>query len=318
MKKWIKAVSALAVATAMCFGVGATVGCSDNDDKNGDDHSQHNSWSEWKDDATQGDHYRECQAEGCDEVERGNHSYDNDQDTTCNDCGHVRTVTPPAVDGGTIDDPYTLEAGTIILDIPANGSVYYSIYTFGMAQRFTFISDSANVLLSVYNNLTPGSAIEYKSDSDGFYCEVELETMNYYYFVFSSKDGSAVKYSVSVTADVVDKGDGEEGSENNPIIITDLGKIERNDVSDEVYYRYTVTADDAKLYFAAGENTMIIVSYDYYSLWSTEASDAEKMFAGLEIEADTVITIVVSYYDESFTTFTGNVSFTISNEPIVA
>ena len=316
MKKWKKALSAIAVATVMSISIGAAAGCGDNDGNTGNDHSQHTSWSEWKDDATKGDHYRECLVEGCEEVERADHKYDNEQDTTCNDCGHVRTVTVPDDGKGSKEDPYTLEAGTLNLDIPANGSVYYSLYSFGRAQKIIFMADSSNVSLSFYNSMNSASAVEYKSDADGFYCEVELEVMNFYYFVFSSKDGEAVKYSVNVTMNEAGEDGGEEGSESNPIVITTLGKIEKSDVSSDVFYRYTVTADDVKLYFAAGENTMIIVSYDYFSLWSTEAADAEKMLAGLEIEADTVITITVLYFDENFETFSGDVSFTISNEPI--
>lgn len=47
-------------------------------------------------------HWHECLAEGCDITDDsqkdgyGPHVYDDDQDTTCNTCGHVREVEPPA------------------------------------------------------------------------------------------------------------------------------------------------------------------------------------------------------------------------------
>jgi len=62
------------------------------------------SWaSEWTTNATY--HWHECTAAGCDLTPNtadadkdgyGAHVYDNDQDTTCNTCGYVRTVTPHA------------------------------------------------------------------------------------------------------------------------------------------------------------------------------------------------------------------------------
>ena len=56
--------------------------------------------SEWSSDDNY--HWHECLAEGCDITDNsqkdgyGPHVYDDDQDTTCNTCGHVREVEPPA------------------------------------------------------------------------------------------------------------------------------------------------------------------------------------------------------------------------------
>lgn len=56
--------------------------------------------SEWSSDDNY--HWHECLAEGCDITDNsqkdgyGPHIYNDDQDTTCNTCGHVREVEPPA------------------------------------------------------------------------------------------------------------------------------------------------------------------------------------------------------------------------------
>ena len=55
--------------------------------------------SDWSSDATH--HWHECSAAGCPVTSDsakdgyGAHTYDNDTDTICNDCGYVRTITPP-------------------------------------------------------------------------------------------------------------------------------------------------------------------------------------------------------------------------------
>ena len=56
------------------------------------------SYGDWQKDET--NHWREC---ACGEkADSAAHSYDNDADTTCNDCGYVRTVTAstPSITGG--------------------------------------------------------------------------------------------------------------------------------------------------------------------------------------------------------------------------
>ena len=56
------------------------------------------SYGDWQKDET--NHWREC---ACGEkTDFAAHSYDNDADTTCNDCGYVRTVTAstPSITGG--------------------------------------------------------------------------------------------------------------------------------------------------------------------------------------------------------------------------
>ena len=60
-------------------------------------HSWAKDWSK-----NESHHWHECTADGCDVTENsgkdgyGAHDYDDDADTTCNTCGYVRTVTPPA------------------------------------------------------------------------------------------------------------------------------------------------------------------------------------------------------------------------------
>ena len=50
------------------------------------------SFGDWQKNETQ--HWKECE---CGEEQgRANHSYTDDSDTTCDTCGYVRTVTPPA------------------------------------------------------------------------------------------------------------------------------------------------------------------------------------------------------------------------------
>ena len=52
----------------------------------------HTAGTEWQKDAT--NHWHLCTAGDGYEMDKANHTYDNDQDTDCNVCGYVRTVTP--------------------------------------------------------------------------------------------------------------------------------------------------------------------------------------------------------------------------------
>ena len=53
------------------------------------------SYGDWEKDSD--GHWQTCTQSGCNaQTEKVGHSYDDDADTTCNVCGYVRTVTPPA------------------------------------------------------------------------------------------------------------------------------------------------------------------------------------------------------------------------------
>ena len=129
MKKWKKVLSALAVAAVMSFGL-AAAGCGGGGGDGGEGGAGgHDSSHTWKTYGTyayenkgEAGHSRECN--DCDKVETvDHHTYDNDQDATCDDCGYVREVGGGAVtgakaaffvDGSAIGD--NIEVGANIAD----------------------------------------------------------------------------------------------------------------------------------------------------------------------------------------------------------
>ena len=89
-KKLIRRIATVVMACAS-VSVFAFVGCNKPD---GHTHTP----GEWQSNETK--HWHVCA--DCDaNVDEGNHTYDNDQDTDCNTCGYVRTVTP----GGGTENP---------------------------------------------------------------------------------------------------------------------------------------------------------------------------------------------------------------------
>ena len=221
---------------------------------------------------------------------------------------------------GSEDNPYSLEAGTINLDIPADGKVYYSAYSFGRAVTYTFISDSTNVFFTSYESNNIDGAVDHTSDTDGFYCEVKSEPMHYYLFVFSTKNFAADTYSVSVT--ISSGEDDGAGSENDPIIITDLKTYEKESV-ETVYYQYQTTAATT-LYFSFSYYTEINASYpkdveiDGETITVPVYSDVDELTNGWEVPANTTVSLIVSFIDpDDVTATTGDISFTISDERVV-
>ena len=221
---------------------------------------------------------------------------------------------------GSEENPFTFETGSLNLDIKAGGSVYYATYSF-LPVTYSLESDSANVSLSVYNSMNPDGADKYESDASGFSCEVELGAREYYFLVFSSKDGAACEYSVYV--EEVEQ-EAEEGSAGNPYIINVFREYvaETKEVEglfgseiQSVYYQYTASSDII-LYFAAGDNTNLAVTYTVDDIPNNKVLNEfeDELSGGLEVKAGTVLLIEVSTANWT----AGPVSFTISNVSLVA
>ena len=314
MKKWKRALTGIAIAAVMCVGVGVAAGCGDNEDNK--EHKEHTWATEWSKDETK--HWKEttCPEHDPEKKDEGTH-VDTDGDGKCDVCEYVMST--DTGDEGTEDNPYSLEEGSIKLKIPANGSVYYAAYTLGVAKIYTLISDSNKVSLSVYNSLNSQDAEVYESDSDGFYCEAEVPSMSYYVFAFSTKDGAAAEYSVSVSVSDVQSDGGEEGSSENPYIINDFKeysaevKVVNGMFGPDLvpaHFRYTASSA-ITLYFAVGENTTLNVQY-VNAAGGSIYKTLDELADGLELEAGTVITIEVSTANGT----AGSVSFEISDSPI--
>ena len=227
-------------------------------------------------------------------------------------------------DQGTEEYPFTLEPGdNVTITIPSTGTVYYAVFTHS-ATTFTITSDSTNIKLSVYDSSVGAQgATVTTSNEDGFSCETVVS--GYYYFVFSTKDGSADTYSVQIIKEEIEV----EGTWDNPIEIKEFKEYTAEVVEHEVQsplgtvtetgsmnYVYTVHEGDSKLYFSWDENTKIIVYVGMYvQLSSVDADDAAKLMAGVDVSelVGEMIRIEVITVNEQ----PGTISFEISDALII-
>ena len=330
MKKFRTLLIALICALCLVFSLAFTAGCKDKDkdkgnggteqqqpDGNGGNqgNTEHqHTWSDWK--KSDSKHWKEttCTGHTAEKKDEADHVYDNDQDTTCNVCGYVRTVTAPSNDpDGTKAHPYLFdkEDGNYEINVPAGGSVYYLAYL-KSDSTVSIVSESTNVKLSVDVEESTDLILLGQSGDTGFAYEHDHDAGNYL-LVFSSKDGAAAKYNVKVTLTPIVP----EGSFSNPKEIN-LGthSLENVEADGEYCYKYVVTVEDYKLYFAWGANTKIVVEYvsgeASVQKSSSDPDDAEALELGLEIAEGTEVKITVI----NVGTEKGAVSFTISNTEI--
>ena len=217
---------------------------------------------------------------------------------------------------GVEDSPFWFETGTITIDVAAGGSVYYNTMPW-WTLTYILRSDSTNVKILMYTgDLTTNATVLTSEETDLFYCTITLQEYTKYYFVFTTENGNADKYSVLITEEIPDIED-EEGSFDNPIILYSLGTYEKDLPSayEDVCYSYTMPSDFSKLYFKWDANTAITIIYNGAYISTRDPDDLAKFAAGLEIEAGATIIIMVSVNDPE-TSETNLVSFTFSSEQI--
>ena len=222
-------------------------------------------------------------------------------------------------ESGTVSNPFAFpeEGDAITVDVPAGGAVYYSAMARMGSITYIFMSDDESVKLSVYDYedldvVVRSAQAEYGS----FYCEVTIPEYSYYYFAFSTIDGSAATYTVSV---MIEGGD-PDGSEENPFSIDSLGwqygettDVDWEGKGEPVYYTYTVTEEDETLYFYVKDNTLIM-SVQYYddSEGITVYKEWEELTGGLSgLTEGTVLTIMVTTEEGA-----GSFEFGIFNAPL--
>ena len=227
--------------------------------------------------------------------------------------------------GGSGEDNNELHTGNFPIEIPANESVTYTYFSYTTVKlRLTPLFDTTDtkVTVSVYTQ-SPDNAttLELTDDNGLAYYEVEIEGKIQYSFVFSVEGGAATSVEFKIAEEVVES---KEGSSENPIVITSFGTFENETVEvtsqfgftdiESIYYSYTVKEGDTKLYFSWGKNTIIEVHVGYSYLYSTDASDAEKLTNGVDVSnmVGETITIIVRSEEPC------HVSFTISNQSIPA
>lgn len=216
---------------------------------------------------------------------------------------------------GSEDNPIMLEEGTNLVTVPAGGKVYYGYGSFAPVTAH-LTSESTNVKVKCYNVQTPEQALEVESDADGFSLTVEAEAWSNYILEFSTKDGAADSYEIEIELEYPEA---EEGSEENPFVIEDLGTFSKPNSTgwEDVFFTYTVKAGET-LYFSWDDDSAITVRYtlpgeDETWVSSRDEDDAAALTAGLpDLPEGTVIIIALS----SAEFMPGEMSFTISNAPI--
>ena len=117
MKAKMKKLIPVLLSVMMCgtMFAGCTTTPPDNGDDNGDNPPAHTTHDYKYEDETDAQHRKTCK--GCTEVnELEDHKYTGDADTTCDDCGHIRTVTP--------ENPEEPETPTTSTPLPAGKKIY--------------------------------------------------------------------------------------------------------------------------------------------------------------------------------------------------
>ena len=222
-------------------------------------------------------------------------------------CGYYGEGSGDA-DEGTESNPFALEVGSLTVNVPVNGDIYYELNLKGESKTITVTSTATNISLKWYNVMAPAGAQTAQSGPGGFECTIELEAMNLYYFVFSTTDRLASTYSITVTE--VSSED-EKGTELNPIEITDFDTYDNTVKAwDSVWYTFTTT-EDITLYFAVHGNTFLRVSFMISEDVEVQKT-IDELADGLTVKAGTVLRIELRTVDSD----AGDVSFTISDSPI--
>lgn len=147
MKRWKKALSAFVVAAVMGISM-AAVGCGGDKTPKPEGGSGHDSTHTWntydgyayKNDGANG-HYRECK--DCDEKEIvDHHTYDNEQDATCDDCGYVREIGGGVVSGTNASFFVESDAGE---EVAAGGQVADNdLFTINTAAKMGYAALTSN------------------------------------------------------------------------------------------------------------------------------------------------------------------------------
>lgn len=315
MKKWKKALTAFVVSAVMGLSVATAFGCGGGDDEEEDkkpgneqvDDTHEHTWSGWKTSATE--HWKEttCTGHAVEKKDEGSHEIgDNGK---CSVCGYSEITRD-----GTKENPYFLEEGTTVINVPAGGAVYFEAGA-PAKSYVNIMSDSTNVKLDIYMSLDGESVYTHESE-DMFYYETTIEARAMYYLGFSTIDGEAEEYSINVTLTPVEEEEDPDPSGNTITLGT---KVVKEDVSayDGVTYTYTATASDSKLYFSWDEHTNLVVTYGETTLWGSDDTDAAKLIAGIDVTEGTVVSIEVTYnYGENYDETSGPISFTVDNKPI--
>ena len=100
---------------------------------------------------------------------------------------------------GSKENAHMIEDGESDVDVPADGEVYYAYNSFfGPNAKITIKSTSTNVKLLAYASSSDVTPTPVLSTADGFTFTIETESMELYYFVFSTADGKAGQYTIEV------------------------------------------------------------------------------------------------------------------------
>ena len=220
-------------------------------------------------------------------------------------------------------NPIPLEDGDNSITVPAAGEIYYS-YSPIVNMTLTLSSQSANVSLKLYSAVDDEQDAEnVKSSADGFTHTVDISARDYYYFVFSAKDGAAATYTVNLEATPTPA---ELGSSENPIKIENIDGVKTFIVNitsggDEVYYYYEVGASEETLYFSWTAGTVVTIEYVNVMNDGTEvpvqrkstlSDEAATLKGGLAVPAGKVLRIWIGSANSS----AGEISFSVSNAAI--
>ena len=217
-------------------------------------------------------------------------------------CGYYEDASALEVEetaDGTLENPYMLlDMNTVT--VPAGGSVYYTYYTPINPTTLTVYSFTPdNIELTVYKNgEQPGAPLvsEWNATLSTKAYEVEIEAGVVYYFVFSTVDGEADEFWVFTQGPAGPK----EGSWENPFELSGFGAVSEtaemtdNDEYESVFYTYTVTEYDEKLYIYLINNVVI---RDLYYVDSSEVVHSLKdadITNGLQIPEGVTLWIEVS------------------------
>ncbi|MCH5165297.1 MAG: hypothetical protein J1G01_02730 [Clostridiales bacterium] len=213
---------------------------------------------------------------------------------------------------GVIENPIELAEGESSFDVkvPAGGKVYY-LFERNIHVTVTIKSASTNVAFKWYVSYDPTDGDTAESTDTDFECTIVADWYTQYYFVFSTKNGAAETYTITVE----EESNEPDGSIEKPFIAeAGWNSGETTEESGSVkplYYRYTVSEIDETLYFYVGENTVIVsVQYTDSSEQSHELTFAQ-LEGGLSVPTDTELLIKITTESGA-----GEYKFGIYNAPL--
>ena len=220
-------------------------------------------------------------------------------------CGYYR------VPAGTEDDPFTLTGSELTVKVPASGKVYY-LLTRWVPTIVEITSASNNVSLKCFANYeSETDAVAVTSGANGFSHTIEADAYTMYFVVFSTKNGQADTYTITLAEE-----DNEpDGSEEKPFTADSgwtYGETVEMDGTNvkPVYYKYTTSEADEKLYFYVDDVT-VILSIQYEAGGTTQSKSFADVANGLAVPEGTVLTIKVATAEEP-----GSLKFAIYNAPL--